>query len=155
LDQVTVPDVIGLKPAPAHAALIAAGLRYRPMNYFCGKGSVLSQSVVDELEVPGPPPNIHVGAVPLSPGTKVIRHFQVGIVWSGCYGGGTRVPNVVNLHFNPARHAIQYAGLVPVCQSEASTSQSEPTTVQSQTPAPGTAEVAGVKVTFVMYKCQT
>jgi hypothetical protein len=152
---IAVPNVIGLKIAPARAALKAADLRPVALNTPCNRGTTASQSVVDSLALPGAAPNFAVGARPLSPGSDVPKRTRIGIQWSGCFGGGTTVPNVVGLKFVAARQAILHAGLVWTCQDQGSPTTTIPhsTTVLSQSPAPGTREVAGAKVAFVMVKC--
>jgi hypothetical protein len=149
-----VPNVIGLKITPARNALRAVNLRIVGLNRACNKGTLASQSVVDSLSLASPAPNFAVGARPLAPGTYVRAHTLVGIAWSGCFGGGTAVPNVVGLTFGAARHAVLRAGLTWSCQDESTTTTiPHGTTVVSQQPAPGTPEAAGALVTFVMASC--
>jgi hypothetical protein len=149
-----VPNIIGLKIAPARAALLANHLSIVYLNSACGNGSVASQSVVDALALPGPGPNVAVGATPLAPGTQIPVRTRIGIQWSGCFGGGTTVPNVVGLLFDAARQAVVRAGLTWTCQDQGTTTTiPHNKTVLSQNPPPGLPEEAGANVAFVMEKC--
>jgi hypothetical protein len=149
-----VPNVIGLRIAAAQDALTGAHLRPVSLNRACSKGTLASQSVVDSLALPGPAPNFALGARPLAPGSYVPAHTLVGMAWSGCFGGGTAVPEVVGLTFGAARQSVVRAGLTWTCQDQ-STTTTVPLnrTVVSQSPATGTPEVAGALVTFVMARC--
>jgi PASTA domain len=149
-----VPNVIGLRIAAARDALTGAHLRPVSLNRACSKGTLASQSVVDSLALPGPAPNFTLGARPLAPGSYVPAHTLVGMAWSGCFGGGTAVPEVVGLTFGAARQSVVRAGLTWTCQDQ-STTTTVPLnrTVVSQSPATGTPEVAGALVTFVMARC--
>jgi beta-lactam-binding protein with PASTA domain len=168
---VVVPDVIGLKIAPAKAALHAVGLVTVPFNVACNKGTVASQSVVASLSSAGKPPDVQVGATPLAAGTTVPRGTRVGITWSGCYGNGSTVPAVVGLTFGTAKRALAAAGLTWACYSSGgtttttttSTSTSAPTSsttttrppriVLSQNPGAGTVVRPGTAVALTMHTC--
>ncbi len=115
---VAVPNVIGLKIAPARTALRDVGLHNVGLNRPCNKGTLVSESVVDSLALPGKDliaPN--VGAVPVEPGSKVAPGARIGITWSGCYGDAVVVPEVVGLSFAAAKHAIVQTGLTWACYS--------------------------------------
>ena len=134
--------------------LKSVNLRIVGLNPACNKGTLASQSVVDSLSLAGPAPNYALGARPLAAGTYVPARTLVAIAWSGCFGGGTAVPDVVGLTFGAARRDIVRAGLTWSCQEQsATTTVPHSTTVVSQNPAPGTAEAAGALVTFVMARC--
>ena len=172
---VTVPNVIGLKIAAAHAALLAAGLPTVGLNLPCSKGTLVSQSVVASLSIAGKPPNPAVGATPLSPGATVPPDTRVGITWSGCYGDHSAVPAVVGLTFATARHALHAVGLTWACYSvgrptttttttvpASSTTTSPavttttarvPQTVLTQDPAAGTVLRPGAVVRITMHAC--
>jgi hypothetical protein len=149
-----VPNVTGLKIAAARNELRAVNLRIVSLNPACNRGTLASQSVVDSLALAGPAPNFALGARPLAPGSYVPARTLVGIAWSGCFGGGTAVPDVVGSTFSAARHAIVRAGLTWACQNQSTTTTvPHGTTVVSQNPAAGTPEAAGALVTFVMARC--
>jgi len=114
---VAVPNVIGLKITAAHAALRAAGFPSVNLNTPCNKGTLASQSVVASLALAGKPPDVRVGAVPVSPGVAVSPGTRVGINWSGCFGDAVDVPAVVGLTFGAARQAIHAVGLTWACFS--------------------------------------
>src|ERR1700723_976462 len=113
-----VPNVIGLKITPARNALKSVNLRIVGLNQACNKGTLASQSVVSALSPAAPAPNRAIGARPLAPGTYVPARTLVGIAWSGCFGGGTAVPDVVGLTFSAARQGIVRAGLTWSCQDQ-------------------------------------
>jgi PASTA domain len=149
-----VPNVIGLRITVGRNALRAVNLRVVSLNAACNKGTLTSQSVVDSLSLPGPAPNFALGARPLAPGSYVPARTLVGITWSGCFAGGTTVPDVVGSTFGTARHDIVRAGLTWACQNQSTTTTvPHGTTVVSQNPAAGTPEGAGALVTFVMARC--
>jgi hypothetical protein len=150
---VAVPDVIGLKIAPALAAIKAAGLKRVPFNAVCGGPSVRKQSVVIALFLPGSTHDVTLGAKPLTPGDRIPVGTTVATEWSGCFGGGTNVPNVLGLEFNPAKNAITAAGLTWICQSEGTTTIPHRKTVVSESPPHGTRVAAGTTVIFVMENC--
>jgi beta-lactam-binding protein with PASTA domain len=180
---VAVPNVIGLKIAAAHAALHAAGFPSVNLNTPCDKGTLASQSVVASLSLPGKPPDVRVGAMPLSPGATLSPGTRVGINWSGCYGDAADVPAVVGLTFGAARQAVHAVGLTWACfsvgkpaptattapsttTSTTSTSSTTsttapvttttlkvPQTVLTQSPAAHTVLHPGATVTFTMHHC--
>jgi beta-lactam-binding protein with PASTA domain len=169
--QSTVPNVIGLKIAAAHAALRAAGLAPVSLNLPCNKGTLASQSVVSSLAIPGAAPDARVGAVPLSPGATVATGTPIGVTWSGCFGDSATVPAVTGLTFAAAKHALHAVGLTWACYSvevattttsRASTTSHPPlttTTVKAaptvvvQTPAAGTVLHPGATVSLTMHRC--
>jgi beta-lactam-binding protein with PASTA domain len=178
---IVVPNVIGLKIAPARDALHASGLPYVGLNVACNRGTLASQSVVASLSVAGKPPTPAVGAVPLSPGATVAPGTRVGITWSGCFGSGSLVPAVVGLTFPAARHALHDAGLTWACYSVGgattttskattttttttpgstttsppvtTTTHRPPPTVLTQNPPPGGLLRAGSTVALTMHAC--
>lgn len=178
---VVVPNVIGLKITAAHTALRAAGFPSVNLNAPCNKGTVASQSVVASLSIPGKPPDVRVGAVPLSAGAHAPPGTRIGINWSDCYGGASEVPAVVGLPFPAARQAIHAAGLVWACfsvgeppttttthaprttpTSDAPTTTTAPETttavkvaqtVLTQSPAAQTVLHPGATVTLTMHRC--
>jgi beta-lactam-binding protein with PASTA domain len=171
---VAVPNVIGLKITAAHAALRGAGFPSVSLNTPCNKGTLASQSVVASLALPGKPPDIRVGAVPLNPGVALSPGTRVGINWSGCYGDASDVPAVVGLTFGAARQAIHAVGLTWACFSvgkpaptttttdSSSTTSTVPVTtttlkvaqtVLAQSPAPHTVLHPGATVTITMHHC--
>jgi beta-lactam-binding protein with PASTA domain len=175
--QVAVPNVIGLKIAPARAALRAATLAAVSLNTPCNKGTTASQSVVASLSTPGPTTDPRVGAQPLRPGALVAAKSSVGITWSGCFGGASSVPSVLGLSLPGARQALHAAGLTWACYSvaqpttttsstttsstNASTTSSAVTTttakppqvVLTQDPAPGSVVHPGSTVSLTMQHC--
>ena len=115
-------------------------MRSQGLNRPCNKGTLLSQSVVDSLALPGKDPIApDVGAVPVAPGTKVAPGSRIGIIWSGCYGDAVVVPDVVGLSFAAARRAIVETGLTWACysvgKSTTTTSNSTSSSVTSTTTA--------------------
>jgi hypothetical protein len=112
-----VPNVIGLKITAARTALRAAGFAPVNLSIPCNKGTAASQSVVASLAIPGKPPDVRVGAVPLSAGAGISPGTRIGINWSGCYGDASEVPAVVGLPFPAARQAIHGVGLTWACYS--------------------------------------
>jgi beta-lactam-binding protein with PASTA domain len=119
--SVAVPDVLGMKIALARFYLRAAGFATVPLNAACNKGTLVSQSVVASLSVPGKPPDVRVGALPLVPGTTLTKGARVGITWSDCYPNGTAVPLVTGQTFARAVHLLHLAGLNWACFSVGST----------------------------------
>jgi hypothetical protein len=178
---VVVPNVIGLKITAAHAALRTAGFPSVSLNAPCNKGTVASQSVVASLSIPGKPPDVRVGAVPLSAGADAPPGTRVGINWSGCYGDAAEVPAVVGLTLPAARQAIHGAGLAWACYSigeppttttthaprttsttgapttttapETTTAVKVVQTVLTQSPAAQTVVHPGATVTLTMHRC--
>ncbi len=126
LAGVAVPDVVGLKINSARFFLREAGFITVPLNAPCyhgnlnGESSLNSQSVVVSLSVPGNPPQVSVGAVPLAPGTSRPKGSRVGITWSGCFPGGSVVPEVTGLTFAAAVNLLHTAGLAWACYSQGS-----------------------------------
>jgi beta-lactam-binding protein with PASTA domain len=156
---VTVPDVIGLKIAAAHATLRQVGLPAVGLNTPCNKGTLASQSVVASLWLAGHEPDVQVGAVPLHPGAAVPPATRVGITWSGCYGGASAVPAVVGVTFPAARHALHAVGLTWACYSvgqattTTTTVKATPRLVLTQSPAAGTVLHPGATVALTMHAC--
>jgi beta-lactam-binding protein with PASTA domain len=163
-----VPNVIGLKIVDARNTLHAAGLPTVALNVPCNKGTLASQSVVASLSIAGKPPQVKVGAVPLNPGTTVPKGTRVGITWSGCYGSGSVVPDVVGQTFPQARHSLHAAGLTWACFSTGATTTSTtttttslpttsttrpPQTVLTQDPGPGIGVRPGTPVNITMHRC--
>ncbi|HEY1651740.1 MAG TPA: hypothetical protein VGG09_07645 [Acidimicrobiales bacterium] len=178
--SVAVPDVLGMKLKTARLSLRAVGFVTVPFNTACNKGTLASQSVVAALSVAGNPPDVHVGALPLVPGSTLPRGARVGITWSGCYPDGAVVPPVVGQTFSSAVHLLHLAGLNWACYSAGSaptttthpdptTSPSGPTststpattttttkprqTILSQGTPAGTTVRAGTVVDLVMHHC--
>lgn len=149
--QVVVPNVIGLKPSAARTALRGAGFTTVPLNAACSKGTLVSQSVVVSLSVPGRPPNVTVGAVPLAPGTPLTRGARVGITWSGCYPEGSTVPLVTGTKFGQAVRLLHAAGLEWACFSIAppktTTTTSAAATTSTTRPATTTSSTATTSTT--------
>lgn len=138
---IAVPDVVGMKIDLARFYLRTAGFSTVPFNAPCNKGTLVSQSVVASLSLPGKPPDVHVGAQPLLPGTLLPKRARVGITWSGCYPSGTTVPLVVGRAFSGAVHLLHLAGLVWACYSLGRpTTTTHPTTT---TTGPVTTSTAG------------
>jgi beta-lactam-binding protein with PASTA domain len=178
---VAVPNIIGLKIAAARSALRDVGLLGVDVNKPCNKGTLLSQSVVDSLVLPGKEPNLNAGAVPVAPGSKVPADTRVGITWSGCYGNAVVVPDVVGLSFAVASDTITGAGLTWACYSverprkktssttsssttvsstSTASSLTSPTTTQqttgvvlTQNPHPGAPLRPGATVALTMHDC--
>jgi beta-lactam-binding protein with PASTA domain len=162
---VTVPNVIGLKIAVAKSDLAAVGFPSVGLNAPCNKGTLVSQSIVSALSIAGKPPDVRVGAVPISPGTPVAPGTRIGITWSGCYGDHATVPDLIGLTFAAARHALHAAGLTWACYSVggAATTTSHPPvttttmhhvpTVLSQDPPAGTVLHPGTPVSLTMQRC--
>lgn len=136
---VAVPDVIGMKIDAARFYLRLAGFVTVPLTPPCDKGTLTSQSVVASLSVPGKPPDVDVGAVPLVAGTSLPKGSTVGITWSGCYPDGSVVPEITGLSFTTAVHLLRTAGLTWACYSAASLTASlataTTTTTKPSTPA--------------------
>ncbi len=165
---VAVPNIIGLKIAAARSALRDVGLLSVGLNKPCNKGTLLSQSVVDSLALPGKEPTPNVGAVPVGPGSRVPPGTRIAITWSGCYGDTVVVPDVVGLSFAVARDAITGAGLTWACysverprkKSSSTTSLTSPTTTQqapgvvlTQNPHTGAVLRPGATVALTMHAC--
>jgi hypothetical protein len=174
---VAVPNVVGLKISAARVALHGAGFATVPFNPACTKGTLISQSVVASLSVPGGPPDVKVGAVPLAPGTELPKGASVGITWSGCFPEGSPVPLVVGRSFVGATKLLHLAGLHWACFSVGAASATTTTTstggtttsttasattttpvpraprVLSQATPPGTVVRAGSVIDFDMHHC--
>lgn len=164
--QVAVPNVIGLKIAPARASLRVAGLPFLSLNTPCTKGTLASESVVAWLAIPGKAPDVRAGAVPLDPGAVVPTGTRVGITWSGCFGDAATVPAVTGLPFATARKALHAVGLTWACYSsgaETTTTTGTPSTtattakptptVLTQSPVAGTVVHPGTTVSLTMHRC--
>lgn len=119
--KVAVPNVIGLKIAAARSTLHQAGFATVPFNPACSKGTLASESVVASLSVPGRPPDVKVGAVPLAPGTELPPGAQIGVTWSGCFPDGSPVPLVIGRTFAGATRQLHLAGLDWACFSVGAT----------------------------------
>jgi hypothetical protein len=117
-----------MKIALARYSLRAADLVTVPFDAACNMGTLASQSVVASLSVPGKPPDVRVGALPLVPGTTLPKGTQVGITWSGCYPNGTQVPLITGQTFAGAVHLLHLAGLKWACFSVATTITTHPPT---------------------------
>lgn len=151
--SVAVPDVLGMKIALARFYLRAANFATVPFNVACNKGTVASQSVVASLSVPGKPPDVRVGALPLPPGTTLPKGSRVGITWSDCYPNGTEVPPVTGQTFARAVHLLHLAALNWACYSvgpttttthpHATTTRPATTTTTTTTPSGSTTSTIG------------
>lgn len=177
---VAIPNVIGMKITPAHFYLRAAGFFAVPLNAPCNRGGLNGQSVVASLSIPGNPPAVSAGAVPLVPGTPRPKGSKVGITWSGCFPGGSVVPQVTGLAFLAAAKLLRTAGLTWSCYSEGpattttasvttsstskpptsatprsttTTTHPPPATVLSQSAPAGTVLAAGTPVKLAMHHC--
>jgi beta-lactam-binding protein with PASTA domain len=150
---VALPNVIGQRIAPARAGLRAANLRVVYLTRSCNRGTLASQSVVIALGLPGPAPNYAVGARQLTPGDLIPKGTVVGIEWSGCFGGGTTVPNIVGQTFGAARSSLHQVGLTWTCSNTTNTTIPHDNIVLSQSPVPGSAVAANTIVAFVMNHC--
>jgi hypothetical protein len=117
-----------MKIALARFYLRAASFATVPFNAACNKGTVASQSVVASLSVPGKPPDVTVGALPLPPGTTLPKGSRVGITWSDCYPNGTEVPPVTGQTFAHAVHLLHLAALNWACYSMGPTTPTTTTT---------------------------
>ena len=153
-----------------------------PFNPACNMGTPISQSVVTSLSVPGRPPDVKLGAVPLAPGTELPTGARVGITWTGCYPGGSPVPLVTGSTFHRATKLFHLAGLdwacfsvgaaattttstsAPTSSSTGATATSAPASSTSTTAAPhgprvlsqatpGTVVRAGSVIDFDMHHC--
>ncbi|HWD54301.1 MAG TPA: hypothetical protein VG346_04225 [Acidimicrobiales bacterium] len=150
---VAIPDVLGMKILPARFYLRAAGFATVPLNGACDKGSVASQSVVASLSVPGKPPDVRVGALPLVPGASLPKGARVGITWSDCYPNGSQVPPVTGQTFARAVHLLHAAGLNWACYSvgpattttrpRATTTRPTTTTTATKATKPTTSSTGG------------
>jgi PASTA domain-containing protein len=149
----SVPNVIGLKVEPARAGIKAAGLKRVAYNAVCDATTVKKQSVAIGLFLPGPFHNVTEGAKPLTPGDRIPKGSTVAIEWSGCYGGGTIVPDVLGLKFDAAKSAITGNGLTWTCQSGGTSTTPDDKNVLSENPPHGTHVDAGTTVAFVMVSC--
>ena len=171
---VLVPNVIGLKVAPARTALEDLGFVVMSFNVPCRRSSPASQSVLASMEVPGRGAAVKTGATPLLPGTARPAHSSIAVTWSGCYPNGTVVPSVVGLTFAKAVRQLHQAGLTWSCFSSpkgagtvattpdgATTTTAALTTlsahggniVQSQGSPAGTVLKAHTPVQIVMHHC--
>ncbi len=111
-----------MKITPAHFYLRVAGFLAINSNPACNKGTLTSQSVVVSLSIPSKPP------VPLLPGATRPKGSYVGISWSGCYPGGSVVPNITSQTFGSAVHLLALAGLTWACNSVGPTTTTHPPT---------------------------
>ena len=143
------------------------------LNVPCTRGTLASESVVASLSLPGRPPDVSVGAVPLAPGTPLAKGAPVAITWSGCYPEGSPVPLVTGRKFARAVQLLHSAGLEWACfstrpprttttTSAATTSTTGTTTtstavatarVLSQGTPAGTVVRAGTVIGFDMRHC--
>ena len=120
------------------------------VNQLCSKGSLTSQSVAVSMSVLGPPPS------PITAGQMVPKRTFIAIAWSGCYGKGVTVPDVVGMSWYTAAHAVLAAGgLQRACisQSPYSATNRTPGNVISQSPAAGTNVATGSTVTLTVNIC--
>jgi hypothetical protein len=148
---IAVPDLVGQFITQVRSQLHAVGFKLLSINADCSKGNLDSQSVALSMELLGPP------ATPLNAGMLDPKGTTVGITWSGCYGKGVTVPEVVGLAFHAATNEIvQAGGLYWKCVS------SDPTTpasdvpaniVTTQSPAPGSNVQTATYVTITMPVC--
>jgi beta-lactam-binding protein with PASTA domain len=146
--RVAVPNVIGLKLSPARSTLRGAGFATVPLNPACNMGTLVSQSVVASLSVPGRPPDVKLGAVPLAPGTELPKGASVGITWSGCYPDGSPVPLVTGRTFHRATKLFHLAGLDWACFSVGATATTTTTAAGTTTSSTGgTATSTGASAT--------
>ena len=151
--QVAIPTgVLGQYPSPAHAALNAAHLKFTSLNAVCTKGNLASTSVVGAIELVGPP------MVPLNTGSLVPAQSVIAIEWSGCYGKGVVVPNVVGMAWAAAASELQNAGVKPGCTSaepySSTNSEANVGSITAESPAAGTAVAGGSKVYLTQQLCQ-
>jgi beta-lactam-binding protein with PASTA domain len=161
--RVVVPDVIGLKIVAARTRLQNAGFPTVSLNAACGKGTLASQSVVSSLSVAGHGPDVAVGALPLPPGTPLPARTPIAITWSGCFGNGSVVPDVVGMTFATATRTLHGAGLTWACYSVGKAAKTSPPptapasrspqTVLSQGPAAGTLLRPSTTVDITMHLC--
>jgi hypothetical protein len=168
---VAVPNVIGLRIGAARIALRGADLGSISVNTACNEGTLASQSVVVSMVLPGSPAP-RLGATPILPGAMVPRGSTIGLTWSGCYGTGAVVPDVVGQPFAAARRTLEKAGLAWACYSlvkprtpstsTASTSTASTSTtttvapagiVLRQLPVPGGVQHPGAIVSLTMVRC--
>ncbi len=171
---VLVPNVIGVKVAPARTALEDLGFVVLSFNIPCRRASPASQSVLASMEVPGKGTDVKTGATPLLPGTSLPAHSSIAVTWSECYPNGTVVPSIVGLTFAKAVRQLHQAGLAWSCFSSpkdagtvATTPDPATTTtaaltalsahggnvVQSQGSPAGTVLKAHTPVPIVMHHC--
>lgn len=133
--QVAVPNVIGMKIAPARFYVTTAGFRVWPLNPACNKGNIPSQSVVVSLAVPGSA-RLKTNSVPMAPGQLRPKGSYVGINWSGCYPNGAIAPAVTGQTYPAAVMAIRAAGLTWTCKPTRPATTSTSTTRGPQTSEP-------------------
>ena len=103
-NQVAVPDVVGQYVTDVRNVLSAVGLRITSVNQLCSKGNLTSQSIAVSMGLLGPP------STPVSAGQMVPKRSFIAITWSGCYGKGVVVPNVVGMSWYTAAHTVLAAG---------------------------------------------
>jgi beta-lactam-binding protein with PASTA domain len=150
---VEVPNVIGQFTSQARVALRDAGLRIKSVNSACARGDLTSESVVQSLELIGP-----TGTEPLGPGFTVPPKSLIGVTWSGCYGKGVVVPNVVGMAWpDGARAIIVAGGLHWSCTVDPSAPKGptprSPGAIAAQSPAAGTNVQTGTVVTLSANVC--
>jgi beta-lactam-binding protein with PASTA domain len=132
---VAVPDVTGMKIDPARFYLRVAGFIPVPLSESCNKGTLMSQSIVVSLSVPGPLAHPDVGATPLPAGSSRPKGSLIGVLWSTCYPDGTVVPGVTGLKFGAAVHQLQAAGLKWACYTlDVTTTTRPPNTTTTRPP---------------------
>ena len=152
--QVSVPDVIGQYATPTRIALLTVGLRIKAVNAVCAKGNLTSESVALSLVLIGPN-----GSTPLVTGSMVPPKSVVGVTWSGCYGKGVVVPDVVGMLWKDGTRAVlQAGGLHWACTADPSAPQGSPNpkapgVIVAQTPAAGTIVATGTVVTLSADVC--
>lgn len=145
-----MPDVVGQYVTDVRSALNAVGLRMASVTPLCSKGNLTSQSVAISMSLLGPPPS------PVAAGTLVPKRSFIAIAWSGCYGKGVVVPNVVGVSWFTAAHTVLMAGgLQRACVSQMPYSPTNkiPGNVIAQSPAAGTTVATGSTVTLTVNIC--
>jgi beta-lactam-binding protein with PASTA domain len=149
-NQVAVPSVVGQYVTDVRNALTAVGLRITSVNQLCSKGNLTSQSIAVSMGLLGPP------STPVSAGQMVPKRSFIAITWSGCYGKGVVVPNVVGMSWYTGAHTVLAAGgLQRACISQMpySSTNRTPGNVISQSPAAGTTVATGSTVTLTVDIC--
>jgi beta-lactam-binding protein with PASTA domain len=149
---VTVPSVVGQYLPAARRALVAAGVRTQNLNTPCNAGgNPQKASVVVSL--------VLVGTIEtLTGGEQIPKSSSVGVTWSGCYGKGIVVPNVVGDTWPVGVAAIQSASLVVGCTSSQPYGPGNTTpnvgTISAQSVAAGTNVPPKTKVYLTQQLCQ-
>ncbi len=124
------------------------------MNPACSKGNLTSESVVLSLVLIGPS-----GSTPLITGSMVPPKSVVGVTWSGCYGKGVVVPEVVGMLWKDGTRAVlQAGGLHWACTVDSSAPKGSPNPkapgmIVAQAPAAGTTVATNTVVTLSADLC--